>query len=50
MMFLSKRVKYDFLETCERIEHGSLRLQTPEGEIYDFGQGAPFAQMQINDW
>jgi cyclopropane-fatty-acyl-phospholipid synthase len=50
MLFLSKRVKHDFLETCGRIEHGSLRLRTPEGEAFDFGQGSPAAEMQINDW
>ncbi len=50
MLFLSKRVKHDFLETCGRIEHGSLRLRTPEGEVFDFGQGSPAAEMKINDW
>jgi cyclopropane-fatty-acyl-phospholipid synthase len=50
MLFLSKRVKHDFLETCARIQSGSLRLYTPEGEIFDFGTGAPAAEMQIHDW
>ncbi|MBV1885913.1 MAG: cyclopropane-fatty-acyl-phospholipid synthase family protein [Parvibaculaceae bacterium] len=50
MLFLSKRIKHDFLETCGRIENGSLRIRTPEGEIFDFGQGKPEAEMKINDW
>src|SRR5690554_5029957 len=50
MLFLTKRVKHDFLETCAQIHEGSLRLRTPEGEVYDFGQGSPAAEMQIYDW
>ncbi|MDF1856571.1 cyclopropane-fatty-acyl-phospholipid synthase family protein [Pseudooceanicola sp.] len=50
MLFLTKRVKHDFLETCGQIRIGSLRLRTPEGEVYDFGQGSPSAEMQIYDW
>lgn len=50
MLFLTKQVKRDFLETCSQIGLGSLRLCTPEGEVYDFGQGSPSAEMQINDW
>ncbi|WP_380057592.1 class I SAM-dependent methyltransferase [Falsihalocynthiibacter sp. SS001] len=50
MLFLSKRVKHDFLDTCAQISVGSLRLHTPEGEILDFGQGSPQADMQIHDW
>jgi len=50
MLFLTARVKRDFLETCARIEVGSFRLRTPEGEIYDFGRGHPAAEMQILDW
>ncbi|MEP1766311.1 MAG: cyclopropane-fatty-acyl-phospholipid synthase family protein [Sulfitobacter sp.] len=50
MFFLTQRMKHDFLESCAQISSGRLRLQTPEGEIYDFGQGAPAADMQIFDW
>ncbi len=50
MSFLTNRVKRDFLETCARIEHGTLRLRTPEGEVYDFGSGHPAAEMLIRDW
>ena len=50
MLFLTNRVKKDFLDTCARIRFGSLRLRTPEGEIFDFGQGSPEAEMRIYDW
>ena len=50
MLFITHRVKRDFLDSCAKIRRGSLRLITPEGEVYDFGQGAPEAEMQINDW
>jgi cyclopropane-fatty-acyl-phospholipid synthase len=50
MLFMTRRVKREFLDTCARITTGSLRLRTPEGEVLDFGQGAPAAEMQIYDW
>ena len=50
MLFLTTRVKRDFLDTCARIETGALRLRTPEGEVYDFGRGQPTAEMRIRDW
>ena len=50
MLFLTNRVKKDFLDTCAQIAHGSLRLRTPEGEVYDFGADAPEAEMQLHDW
>jgi len=50
MLFITNRVKHDFLESCAQISQGSLRLTTPEGEVLDFGQGAPEADMQIHDW
>lgn len=50
MLFITKRVKHDFLDTCAQIQSGSLRLHTPEGEVYRFGQGNPAAEMQIHDW
>ena len=50
MLFLTNAVKRQFLDTCTQIAHGSLRLRTPEGETYDFGEGTPAAEMQINDW
>lgn len=50
MLFLTNRVKRDFLDSCAQISEGSLRLRTPEGEIYDFGAGSPAAEMHIYDW
>ena len=50
MLFLTDRVKRDFLDTCAQLKSGSLRLLTPEGEIYDFGSGSPSVEMQIHDW
>ena len=50
MLFLTKSARHGFLETCAQIKTGSLRLRTPEGEVLDFGSGAPQAEMQINDW
>jgi cyclopropane-fatty-acyl-phospholipid synthase len=50
MSFLTRRVKAEFLATCEQISRGSLRLWTPEGECHDFGRGEPAAEMHIHDW
>ena len=50
MLFLTKFIKRDFLDTCAQIRIGSLRLHTPEGDIYDFGNGSPACEMQIYDW
>ncbi len=50
MLSITRRVKHDFLETCDGIRHGSLRLRTPEGETHDFGAGDPAAEMVIHDW
>jgi cyclopropane-fatty-acyl-phospholipid synthase len=50
MLCLDKRAKHEFLNTCTQIQSGSLRLHTPEGEVHDFGQGNPAAEMQINNW
>lgn len=50
MLFLTKRVKRDFLGSCQGIRTGSLRLRTPEGEIYDFGRGGVQAELQLHDW
>ncbi len=50
MPILTDRVKRDFLESCARIEHGSLRLITPGREVHDFGRGAPEAVLELHDW
>ena len=50
MLFLTTRIKRDFLDSCAAITRGRLRLITPEGEIHDFGQGSPEAELQLHDW
>lgn len=50
MALFTKQVKRDFLETCANIQRGSLRLITPEGEVHDFGAGAPHAELVLHDW
>ncbi|MHA3976753.1 class I SAM-dependent methyltransferase [Halovulum sp. GXIMD14794] len=48
--FLSRRIQHDFLESCEGIRNGTLRVVTPEGDVHDFGQGMPQAELLIHDW
>lgn len=50
MNFITRRVEHDFLESCEGITHGALRLVTPEGHVHDFGTGDPQAEMKLHDW
>lgn len=50
MALFTKRIKRDFLDTCAGIRRGSLRLITPEGEVHDFGAGAPQAEITLHDW
>ncbi|RKF17125.1 class I SAM-dependent methyltransferase [Roseovarius spongiae] len=50
MRFLTKRVKHDFLDSCQGIHTGSLRLRTPEGEIHDFGNSGVLAELHLHDW
>ena len=50
MLFVTKKIKHAFLDSCARIRTGSIRLRTPEGEVFDFGSGTPQGQMHIHDW
>lgn len=50
MLFLTQRVKHDFLDTCAQFTRGTLTLKTPEGETHVFGAGAPEAEMRLHDW
>ncbi|WP_380053108.1 class I SAM-dependent methyltransferase [Falsihalocynthiibacter sp. SS001] len=50
MLYFTKRIRNEFLDTCARIREGSLRLRTPEGDIHNFGHGAPEAEIHIYDW
>ncbi|WP_172299374.1 cyclopropane-fatty-acyl-phospholipid synthase family protein [Pseudoruegeria sp. HB172150] len=45
-----RRLKSEFLQTCERISEGQLTLRTPEGEIHHFGSTGPETDMDIRDW
>jgi cyclopropane-fatty-acyl-phospholipid synthase len=50
MLFITKRVEHDFLETCSAVTKGSLRVVTPGGAVHDFGAGSPAAELRIHDW
>lgn len=50
MLFLTNRVKREFLDSCQGIRTGGLRLRTPEGEVHDFGSGGVQAELQLHDW
>jgi len=50
MLFITNRVKSEFLDTCAGIKTGSLRLQTPEGDVHQFGAGNPQAELRLFDW
>lgn len=39
-----------FMKACEGIQHGTLRLITPDRKRIEFGCGTPEAELQINDW
>lgn len=39
-----------FLASLEGINHGRLRLITPEGHRHSFGSDGPEAEIQISDW
>ena len=39
-----------FFKIVEQIQVGSLRVITPRGEIHDFGDGDPSAELTIHDW
>ncbi|OIP82358.1 MAG: cyclopropane-fatty-acyl-phospholipid synthase [Rhodobacterales bacterium CG2_30_65_12] len=50
MSFITTRIQRDLFTSCERMAQGSLTIRTPEGEVHRFGNGAPEAELQINDW
>ena len=35
---------------CSKIEHGTLTVKTPDGDIQHFGDGLPKAEVSIHDW
>ena len=50
MQFLNRRIRHEFLDSCSRIERGSLSVITPEGTRHHFGTGAPAAGIRLHDW
>ena len=50
MQLLTARVRREFLDSCARIDTGTLTLITPEGTRHRFGAGAPEAEIRLHDW
>ena len=50
MPIVTKYRKFRFLNSCASISSGTLRLTTPDGEKFDFGDTGPAAEMHIYDW
>lgn len=50
MPILKAAIQKEFLATCEKLEYGRLRLKTPEGAFFNFGDSGPEAEMHIHDW
>ena len=50
MVGLTNVVQREFLQSCEEMSFGRLRLKTPEGEMLSFGSNGPEAEMHIHDW
>ena len=50
MPIATRRLQHEFIGRCEALEHGRLRLNTPEGHRYDFGTNGPEAELEIHDW
>ncbi|MDP3861325.1 MAG: cyclopropane-fatty-acyl-phospholipid synthase family protein [Phaeovulum sp.] len=50
MIYLSARVRREFLDALAGIRQGSLALSTPEGDALMFGSGEPAADLHITDW
>lgn len=50
MGIITNQIKTEFLDTCSRLQTGSLLLETPEGDRFSFGSGAPEADLKLRDW
>lgn len=50
MLFVTDRIKREFLDSCAQIQTGSLTVTTPDGERRHFGAGSPEAELTIKDW
>ncbi|MDE3080268.1 MAG: class I SAM-dependent methyltransferase, partial [Paracoccaceae bacterium] len=47
---VSNRLKRAFLQSCETLTEGRLRLITPEGTRHDFGSQGREAELHLHDW
>ncbi|MBS8228516.1 SAM-dependent methyltransferase [Vannielia litorea] len=47
---VTRRLRHAFLEACEQLREGRLRLVTPEGHRHDFGSTGPEAELHLHDW
>lgn len=50
MAGLTDVVQREFLQACEQISFGRLRLRTPDNKVMNFGTDGPEAEMHIHDW
>lgn len=46
----TRHLERQFLDTCAKIDHGRLRVVTPEGARHDFGDTGPEAELVLRDW
>ncbi len=47
---LSKKISCEFLNACEAIQGGKLRVETPDGERLEFGNSGDAVHLKLNDW
>lgn len=47
---VSNRLKHAFLQSCESLTDGRLRVITPEGTRHDFGSHGREAELHLRDW
>lgn len=47
---VTRRLQRQFLEACEGVTEGRLRLIAPDGTRHDFGTRGPEAELQLHDW
>ncbi len=47
---VTRRLRRAFLDACEQVTDGRLRLVTPEGHLHDFGATGPEAELHLHDW
>ncbi|MCE2524292.1 MAG: class I SAM-dependent methyltransferase [Rhodobacteraceae bacterium] len=50
MSLISRKIRNEFLQRCENLPLGRLRLRTPEGHTHDFGNSGPEAEIVIHNW